>query len=236
MTKASEAAASYDDPLVWLPRKPVQQFARKRVIYDARQNADCLFVVVAGRVKITQTAMDGSQTVVRIVSPDGFFGERALVGECKRAETAVALDPVKTMAWSIAEIEQQIEREPGLGMALVQFMVRQCLLLEERIQSMAICKTPERVALAMVQLSGQLGTKMDDGVMRMAGLTHHTLAEYVGTSREIVTYQLNRLRRLGLLRYSRKHIDVYQREILQSLSETGVIGERGGPKRVVAAG
>jgi CRP/FNR family cyclic AMP-dependent transcriptional regulator len=236
MNKASEAAAAYDDPLVWLPRKPVQQFIRKRVIYDTQHNADSLYVVVAGRVKITQTALDGSQTVVRIVSPDGFFGEKALVGAAKRAETAVALDSVKTMAWSIAEIEQQIEREPGLGIALVQFMVRQCLLLEDRIQFMAVCKTPERVALAMVQLSELLGTKMDDGAMRMGGLTHHTLAEYVGTSREIVTYQLNRLRRLGLLKYSRKNIDVHTREILQSFSEAGVIGDRQGPKRVVAAG
>jgi CRP-like cAMP-binding protein len=101
---------------------------------------------------------------------------------------------------------------------------------------MAVCKTPERVALALVQLSEQLGTKEDDGSMRMAGLTHHTLAEYVGTSREIVTYQLNRLRRLGLLKYSRKHIDVYTREILQSFSGTGVIGDSQSPQRVVAAG
>jgi hypothetical protein len=30
-------------------------------------------------------------------------------------------------------------------------------------------------------------------------LTHCMLAEYVGTSREIVTFQMNRLRKLGLL-------------------------------------
>ncbi|PWT99683.1 MAG: hypothetical protein C5B51_26755, partial [Terriglobia bacterium] len=40
-------------------------------------------------------------------------------------------------------------------------------------------------------------------------LTHQLLSEYVGTSREIVTFQMNYLRQKGLLRYSRKGIQVY---------------------------
>jgi hypothetical protein len=34
------------------------------------------------------------------------------------------------------------------------------------------------------------------------------IAEHVGTSREIVSAQMNRLRKLGIVRYSRKFIDV----------------------------
>jgi CRP-like cAMP-binding protein len=126
------------------------------------------------------------------------------------------------MSWSTAEIEQQIDREPRLGLALSQYMVRQCIELQDRIESMAIYKTPERVMLALVQLADTLGTPMSDGSTRVAALTHHTVAEYVGTSREIVTFQLNRLRRLGMLRYSRKHMDIYAGAIKEALREQGV--------------
>ena len=236
MFRPADSAVSFEDPLAWLPRKPVQQFARKRVIYDSRQQADSLYVVVSGRVKVLQTATDGSQTVIRIVPPDGFFGESALIGSTARSEIAMALDTVRAMAWSAVEIEQQIEREPRLGLALVQHMVRQCLDLEERIQCMAICKTPERVALALVQLSEALGSREEDGAMRMGGLTHHTLAEYVGTSREIVTFQLNRLRRLGMLKYTRKYIDVYSQAIIESLREHSLTLPLRTEKRVGAGG
>jgi Mn-dependent DtxR family transcriptional regulator len=50
-------------------------------------------------------------------------------------------------------------------------------------------------------------------------LTHQVISEYVGTSREIVTFQMNHLRQKGLLRYSRKGIQVYTdalREHLQA--------------------
>jgi hypothetical protein len=42
----------------------------------------------------------------------------------------------------------------------------------------------------------------------MAPLTHMVIAEYVGTSREVVSAQMSQLRRLGLVRYSRKYIEI----------------------------
>ncbi|MBI2680639.1 MAG: Crp/Fnr family transcriptional regulator, partial [Candidatus Solibacter usitatus] len=188
---------SIEDPLTYLPRKPVQEFAKRRVIYDAQQPSDHLYVVILGRVKISNVGDDGNQLVARIVSAEGLFGEACLVGPPRRTEAAVALDTTTVMSWNSSEIEAQIEREPRLGLALSQYLVRQCITLQERIESMAVYKTPERVMLALIQLAHSLGTPMADGCTRVPALTHNTLAEYVGTSREIVTFQLNRLRRLG---------------------------------------
>jgi CRP-like cAMP-binding protein len=100
--------------------------------------------------------------------------------------------------------------------------VRQCLELRNRIESMAMYKTPERIMLALTQLASSMGTAMADNATRIPALTHHTLAEYVGTSREIVTFQLNRLRRIGCLRYTRKYIDVYTPAIEEQLRRVGV--------------
>ncbi|MBZ5582177.1 MAG: Crp/Fnr family transcriptional regulator [Acidobacteriia bacterium] len=126
------------------------------------------------------------------------------------------------MSWTRAEIEQYIEQEPALGLALSQYVVRLCLDLQDRIESMAVYKTPERVMLAFLQLAETLGTPMPDGSTRIASLTHHTIAEFVGTSREIVTFQMNRLRRMGMLRYSRRHIDVYERALSDALRQQGI--------------
>ncbi len=222
MTKGSEIMAAYEDPLTYLPRKPVQEFAKRRVIYDQHQPPDSLYVVILGRVKITTTADDGFETIGRIVSAEGLFGESALVGAPNRMESAVALDNVSVMSWTRHEIEQHIEREPRLGIALSQYLVRQCIELQDRIESMAMHKTPERVTLALIQLAGSLGTPMADGSTRIASLTHHTLAEYVGTSREIITFQMNRLRRLGMIRYSRKSIDIYVNAMEGALRNQGI--------------
>ncbi len=236
MMRAAHSGLAYEDPLTYLPRKPVQEYAKGRVIYDAQHPPGDLYVVILGRVKISNTAEDGCQTVGRIVRAEGLFGESCLVGPTTRSETACALDNVTLMAWTRAEIEQQIEREPRLGIALSQYLVRQCLELQDRIESMAVHKTPERVMLALLQLASDLGTPTPDGAVRVQSLTHHTIAEFVGTSREIVTFQMNRLRRLGLIRYSRKFIDIYASAMRENLKQQGMSIPRGAEELAQRAG
>jgi CRP/FNR family transcriptional regulator len=227
MSRRADMGLPYEDPLTYLPRKAVQEFAKSRVIYDAQNPAKDLYVVILGRVKIATTSVDGGQTIGRIVRTEGLFGESSLIGTPSRNESAVALDNATLMSWSRAEIEQQVEREPRLGIALSQYLVRECLELQDRIESMAVHKTPERVMLALLQLAMDLGSPMADGSSRVASLTHHTIAEFVGTSREIVTFQMNRLRREGLVRYSRKHIDVYTQAMREYLRHQGMSIPRG---------
>jgi CRP/FNR family transcriptional regulator, cyclic AMP receptor protein len=227
MMRNANAGLVYEDPLTYLPRKPVQEYAKGRVIYDAQNPPTDLYVVILGRVKIGNTSDDGCQTVGRIVRAEGLFGESCLIGPLSRNETASALDNATLMSWNRAEIEQQVEREPRLGIALSQYLVRECIELQDRIESMAVHKTPERVMLALLQLASDLGSPAPDGATRVASLTHHTIAEFVGTSREIVTFQMNRLRRLGLIRYSRKYIDVYAPAMREHLKQHGVCVPRG---------
>ena len=222
MGRGTELERVFEDPLTYLPRKPIQEFARRRVIYDQQQPCSGLYLVMLGRVKVASAAEDGFMTVGRIVCAEGLFGESALIGAATRSDSAVTLDDSSIMNWTRSEIEQQIEREPRLGIALSQFLVRQGIELQDRIESMAVHKTPERVMLALLQLAGAVGTPMADGSTRIDSLTHHTISEYVGTSREIVTFQMNRLRRMGLIRYSRKHIDIHAQAIQQALREQGI--------------
>ena len=221
------AGLSHEDPLTYLPRKPVQEYAKGRVIYDGEHLPNHLYVIILGRVKIINTADDGCHTVGRIAQAEDFFGESCLVAPTHCTETATALDDVILMSWSRADIEAQIEREPRLGIALSQYFVRQCLELQDRIESMAVHKTPERVMLALLQLGSDLGVPTSHGALRVPSLTHNTIAEFVGTTREIVSLQMNRLRRLGLISYSRNFIDVYASMMRQNLKQQGMSIPRG---------
>jgi CRP-like cAMP-binding protein len=212
----------FEDPLTYLPRKPLLAVMRGRVIYDRLQPSANLYLVVSGHVTVATTAEDGHRTIVRIVGAEGLFGESALLGEQTYAEQAVAIETTSLMKWTTAEIEQQIEREPKLGIALAQTLVERSLELQDRIESMALHKTPERVAIALLQLAASLGEPLPDGMVRVPSPTHHVIAEYVGTSREIVTCQMNRLRKLGTVRYSRRFIDVNVRALEESLRSVGV--------------
>jgi len=175
-----------------------------------------------GRVKVITTADDGGQIVGRIVRAEGLFGESSLIGPSPTSESAVALEKTTLMSWNRNELERLVEREPRLGLALLQSFARQGLELQTRIESLATRKTPERVTLALLQLARELGSPMPDGFARVSALSHHTIAGFVGTSREVVTCEMNRLRRQGMVRYSRQHIDVYADAIRENLVQQGI--------------
>lgn len=198
-----------EDALMYLPRKGITDFSRGDVIFDENNPSKALHLVVQGRVKVTIPVEDGGQTVVDIFNTDDFFGESSLLGDHPVPERAVALDNVTLMSWTRAEIEEQIEKQPRLGIALMQMLVKRGLDYEERLQSFALDKTPERIVRALLRFAEHLGTAAEDGSLRIPPLTHQAISEYVGTSREIVTFQMNHLRQLGFLRYSRRGIQVY---------------------------
>ena len=76
--------------------------------------------------------------------------------------------------------------------------------------------------LALLQRASDVGMQAPDGAMRVTSLKHHTIAEFVGASREVISTQMNRLRRMGLIRYSRKFIDVYSAAMRENLKQQGM--------------
>ena len=206
---AKAGSLEREDALMYLPRKGVTDYRKGQIIFDEHQPCKGLHLVVQGRVKVTVPFDTGAQTIVDIFTTDDFFGESALLGTPRHCERAVALDNTTLMSWSSTEIEDQVQRQPRLGVALLQMLVKRGLDYEERLQSFALDKTPERVARSLLRFAERLGIPTEDGSTYVPPLTHQVISEYVGTSREIVTFQMNYLRQKGCLRYSRKGIQVY---------------------------
>jgi len=206
------------DSLMYLSPKPIQEMGKGRVVYSPENPADRVYLIVRGRVKVTTAAAEGYETIAFVLSTEDLFGAAVLVGG-HASEAAVVLDAATLMSWTRDEIEARIEREPRLGLALAQYFVRQCIALQERIEAAALHNTPERILLAFAQLAGLLGAPQPGGAIRIESLTHQTIADYVGTSREIVTSEMNRIRQLGLIHYNRNYIDVYPSAVAEALRQ-----------------
>ena len=156
-----------EDALMYLPRKGVTDYRKNQIVFDEHQPSRGLHLVVQGRVKVTIPLDDGTQTVVDIFTTDDFFGESSLLGASRYPERALTLDNVTLMSWSSAEIEEQIERQPRLGIALLQMLVKRGLDYEERLQSFALDKTPERVVRSLLRFAQRLGARTEDGSIKI---------------------------------------------------------------------
>lgn len=199
-----------EDPLAYLPCSTIVGHKKGHLIYDQDQPSTSIYLVIDGRVKVARLANNGRQTIVDIYQTDDFFGESALLGLPRRPERATALENTKIMAWTAAQIDDLAQMRPRLAIALLQIVVQRSLEYGRRIESFSMDKAGRRLARTLIRFSQRLGAAEPDGSYRMPPFTHALLAQYVGTSREIVSNYMNMFRRQGYVRYSRKGIVLFR--------------------------
>lgn len=196
-----------EDPLGYLPCSTIDTYEKGQAIYTHGQPSTRIYLVLKGKVKILRGAGD-ARAVVDVYSPDDLFGESALAGDTHRSEEAVALEQTEIMSWSRQEIEDGTLLRPQLAIALLQLIVRRSLEFADRIESFSVESIEQRLVRTLVRFAERFGSEIEDGTVTMGALTHQFLSQYVGTSREVVTQYMNRLRRDGYLEYSRGGISL----------------------------
>jgi CRP/FNR family transcriptional regulator len=209
----------FEDPLSYLPFSTIMEYQRNSTIYTYDQPSMHLYLVMAGRVKVSRLSDNGHQTVVEIYRTDDFFGESALLTLSKHQEQATAIGPVKVMTWAAPSVKELILRRPRLGTALLQVLIRRNTTLKERIQSFSADTIARRLARSLMGFAERLGTPEKDGIVWMPAMTHELLSQYVGTSREIVTYYMNQFRREGYVYYTRTSITLRAGALRQWLTK-----------------
>jgi CRP-like cAMP-binding protein len=207
----------FEDPLAYLPCSTIVSYSKGAVIYTQDQPANTFYLVIAGKVKITRISDDGRPMLVDIYKPDDFFGESAFLNLVQRCEQATAIEDTRVMVWGSIQIEEIMEKRPKLAVAMVQVLGHRSLEFMRRVESFSLDDIGQRLAHSLIRFADRMGERQDDGSILMLPLTHETLAQYVGTSREIVTHYMNRLRRGGFVRYTRKNIVLYRDALKESV-------------------
>jgi CRP/FNR family transcriptional regulator len=198
-----------EDALAYLPCSAILEFHKGERIYGPHDGSANIYVIIEGRVKLSRLSEEGCPVVVDLYHTDDFFGESALLGSPREYEEAVALEKVKLMTWTASQIEALIHTQPRLAIALLQVLVRRTVDFKHRLESFSVESTAPRLARSLLHFGERFGGPPDGGSITIAPLTHEILAQYVGTSREIVTHYMAEFRRQGYIRYSRRGITVH---------------------------
>jgi CRP/FNR family transcriptional regulator len=205
-----------------LPVAGVIPYRKGQVIYSPEVPSNRLYLVASGTVDLCHVAADGGEVLLDIVRPEELFGEMAFHEAPRDSERASAHENTSVMAWTTSEIEDLVTNRPRLAVALLQIMSQRNAELAHRVESLAMDTIERRLARSLIRFADRLGTREDDGSVRMLPLTHGLLSRYVGTSREIISHYMNRFRKLGYLNYSRSSIQLYRDALQATLSEPAV--------------
>lgn len=204
------AGAPLFDPGVFLATaavgRNISRHSKKEVIFAQGEDADAVFYIRKGKVKVTVVSGQGKEAVVALLGPNEFVGEGCLIGQPKRLATASAMTECETMRVEKTEIQRVIHDEPAFSEMFVSHILTRNARVEEDLVDQLFNSTEKRLARLLLLLANFGKEGRPEPIL--AKISQETLAEMIGTTRSRVSHFMNKFRQLGFIDYN-GHLEVH---------------------------
>src|SRR3954447_8905294 len=206
-----------------LQRDEIQRFAeltRERsypkgsVILFQDDPGDSLYVLRQGRAKVVLIGEDGREVILGVLEPGAHFGELALIDDQPRSAHVIAMEDAQLLVLRREDFRRRVEANPSVAWALLTELSRRLRRADVKIGGLGLLDVPGRIARLRLGLAGECGS---DAIEKP--LTHQTIAQMIGASRETVSRAMKEFQDAGLITVERRRISVGDRDALEKRSQ-----------------
>ncbi len=201
--KSSELASRFDPAAFFATvghGRIISNYPKKELIFAQGDDADLVFYIKKGRVKVTVVSKQGKEAVVAILGKDEFIGEGCLTGQPKRLATAMAMTECEVMRVEKEEMIRIIRDEPAFSQIFISHILARNARVEEDLVDQLFNSTEKRLARILLLLANFGKDGRPEPIL--AEIRQETLAEMVGTTRARVNHFMNKFRDLGFIEYN----------------------------------
>ena len=186
-----------------------RSYPKGSVIVFEDDPGDALFLVAAGQVKVVLIAEDGREVILSVLGEGSFFGEMAVIDDEPRSAHVIAMEDSSLLVLRREDFHARLRHSPEVAISLLKEISRRLRRADEKIGGLVLLDVPGRIARLLVDLSDQGGTTTID-----KPLTHQTIAQMIGSSRETVSRTMRNLVERGIIQVTRKEITLRDRRSL----------------------
>ena len=187
-----------------------RSYPKNSVILFEDDPGDALYVVAMGQVKVVLIGEDGREVILSVLGEGEFFGEMALIDDEPRSAHVIAMEDSALIVLRREDFQGILIHTPALALALLKELSRRLRRVDEKVGSLVLLDVHGRVAQLLLELADET-----DGQRITRRLTHHTIAQMIGSSRETVSRTMREFVDKGLIDVSRKDILIRDRAILE---------------------
>lgn len=181
----------------------------KQVLYFPADSSSSIYLLKAGKVKVSRMSPDGKEIVLTILGPGEIFGELGIIGQQEREEIAEVTDDAIICVIGIKELQDMMKGNPKFKMEILKFIGFRLKRVQNQLESLIFKSAEQRIRSLIkeqAQVHGRAIAGDENQFELKLGLTHENIAKLAATSRQTVTTQLRELERSGIIKYDRKRI------------------------------
>lgn len=192
-----------------------RDFKKNEYIYLQDDDADKVYLLTEGRVKIGSYNDAGKEITKAILTKGEVFGELSLMNDGKRRDFACAMEPTKVCILMADEIRRLMREHNGLNTLFLRLIGSRLLEMENRLESLVFKDSRSRVIELISDLVKKRGQRIGDEYVIRNFITHKDIASLTATSRQTVTAVMNELRTKNIIAFNRKQLLIRDMEQLK---------------------
>jgi len=193
--------------------------AKGETLFVQGDQAEAFHLIVAGRLKVSQTTASGEQVIVRYLGPREIAGCVAVCGGVPYPASAIAVEDTWLMSWSRPRIAELAERHPAIALNAMRIMSGRTVELQERLKEMQTERVERRIARALGRLVVQAGRRTSEGIEIDFPITRQDLAEMTGTTLHTVSRTLSDWGSDGIVASRRQKVVILRPHALATIAE-----------------
>jgi len=178
-----------------------------------------LYVIVEGRVKLSQVTAEGQQVIVNYFGPGEGLGIVMALNELPYPLSAEAIEPCRAVGWPRETMLDLMRGNAQLAINGMNMVGRRFAQMQSRFQELATQRVEQRIARALLRLVRQFGRRTDDGVLIDMPLSREDLAQMTGTNLYNVSRILSKWESEGVIAAGRKRVTLLKAHELVVLAE-----------------
>lgn len=168
-------------------------------LYWEGDEADKLYYIKSGKVKILKSTEDGKDLIISIMSSGDLIGEYGGCEDPTQSFSAEVIEHVEVGVISTRDLEQLLMQN---GSFAIQFM-KWFSLMNQRNQSkfrdLLLFGKAGALASTLIRMSNSYGVVTQDGIRLNVKLTNTEIGEFIGMTRESVNRFLSSWKEDGTL-------------------------------------
>lgn len=166
-----------------------------------------VYLIIAGRVRVTIYSAAGRQVTFRDLSTGEFFGDIAAIDGAPRSADVVALESTLAASLAPAVFRLLLREHPDVAERILRGLATLVRRLSERVIDLSTLGVQNRIHAELLRLARAAGVR--DNTARIDPAPPHAdIASQVSTYREQVTRELSALVKTGLLAKDRRALVV----------------------------
>ena len=175
---------------------------RKRVergafVVRAGESTDSLYVLLAGRAKVTNTDEEVREIILAWLGPGEFFGEMGLIDGSPRSANVVAAEPCELLFLGKDAFQRCLQDNFQVAQKLMKTLVLRLREADRKIESLALLDVYGRVARLLLDMSEVIEGRR----LVKKKMSKQDMAKMIGASREMVSKVMRDLELSGYIRY-----------------------------------